>query len=323
MGAAAFAGIVKSSDSDTGPLPPNLDIIQFPDRLVVYPTGDPLKDYPNLQGAISGYPQYIVSLMDRSRGGQMTAFMLPEGEMVWVTRDVDVVGNKAVIQGGDVAFYCADNHSFGLKGVTLRYQSTAGVLGNFNNVDLVSSGVEPIPVPEPAHGFVLRLTGMLTVINTTVMNSRVGLYAEGMVGGQVTASTIFAGVCGAFLNGANTRISGSSFYLGGGEEGISDVLLAGLSETLMGNRYVGGTNIVIASSASDSAVHIGRGSVASGVEPIPVPEPKIVDMGLNSVLRGRYTPAAAPPGLQNRIDALYEEMFGLLYVGGEGGGDLG
>jgi hypothetical protein len=54
--------------------------------------------------------------------------------------------------------------------------------------------------------------------------------------------------------------------------------------------------------------------VASGSDPIPIPEPTILDMGTNSAIKGKYTVILDPSPVEAEIPALIDEIYSLLAI---------
>lgn len=320
LGAAAIAGASRASDyfppPDTVPSP---DIVPRPGQIIVFPSGNAEQDLQNLQGAISQYSQPVIRLMGRTRSGTASGFALPPDGTIFITRDVEISGGEII--GGYIAFYCRWGFSLSLKNIVLRGQSAASVAGYFSNLGLVSSGVEPIPVPSPAScGFVVRLSGTLSAVNSYAANTRVGLFAQGMQSGHVASCEFDGSECAAFLMGDNTTLSGNRLS---GAQPIANAIVSGQSNTLFGNRFFGSplANLLILPGASMIRANFGIGSVASGVEPIPVPEPKIIDMGAGSVLNGRYSGISPPEGLLAQVEEVLGSLQPFFYPG-EGNPDV-
>ncbi|MCI0504075.1 hypothetical protein L0Y65_05190 [Candidatus Micrarchaeota archaeon] len=322
--AAAVAGAASATGEPDVISPPdtmpNPDIVPYDNHLDVYPTGDPASDLQNLQYAVSGYAQPSIHLMRKTRAGAASDFSLPPAGVVEITRDVEFAGNGSAIVGGYIAFHSYGGCSLALKNLELRGQSLASVAGLFNDVDLVSSGSNPVPVPDPAYGFIVRLSGALRVANSFARNTKVGIFAQGMSSGHIVSSDFSGTACPVFLDGNLTSLSGNSFS---SPSSIAGVIVSGGSNILAGNRFspFQAVNLLILPGASNTIANLGKGSVASGSNPVPVPEPKIVDYGQNSAINGRYLAVGPSDSLLAQVDELYGGLS-FLFSGGEGGPDV-
>ena len=307
VGAAAFSGLAAAGDySPPDVIPPgaNPNIIAHPDKIIVYPTGNQDWDFQSLQSAFSEYTQKKIILMDRTIGGIPKDFVLGDGYAVEVTRDASLIGygNGSKILGGYAAFM--DDgilHNLSIQKIFFQGQSTAAVLGNFNKIDIVSSGVNPDPVPYPACGFVIACNGSINLVNNTIQHTWLGIFVGGAPqGGRINSQRIISDECGIYLSGATTYFFNSLLYLdisgnhiACSNGALSNIILNGgaIGNKITGNKFLGNSliaNVFIGTDASDTMVRTGAGSVSGGVNPEPVPKPLIIDLGLNSDIKGNF-----------------------------------
>lgn len=329
VSAAAIAGVSAASDYFGGgdyfpvePVYPTDDVVISDDKIAVHPTGNGETDWGNLDWAVNNPDGLPVHLMPKAKDGERLDFMLPEctecaGYLgVEIRQDADIRGQAggAAIQGGMSAFYSFANHNLSIRGITFKGQEYISLYGTFNNVDLVSSGTSPIPVPEPAFGAALLLNGHIRASGCHFNGYSAGMFCQAQ-GGKISSSAFASDSCGLYLGGMNTEASGNTFS----GAGFADILVEG--EQAQGNKLAGNklsaaslANLIIWSNAVDTVVRLGIGSVASGTTPIPIPEPKVLDLGVGTDIHGSYgTITDSGPFIQPIAD-LSEEIMSVFAI---------
>lgn len=230
VGAAAASGMAAADYLPPGGEPDG-NVVEHPNKVVVYPTGVEDADWANLEYSINEF-QKDVHLMDRSKNGVKMNFKLPTCDQcdgylgVEITRDVNIIGHgnpkgaNATIEGGLIAFADYGHHNVSIQKVSFLNQEFSAVYGSFN--DFVFKGnqvaVDPMPLPEPSYGvFLEEVTNSMQILKNEIKN-QTGFVCKGATSGKISQNRIESAVCGVYASGVqNTSLKGNvvDVYNGG------------------------------------------------------------------------------------------------------------
>ncbi len=221
LGAAAISGLSRAGGTPAG-ISPTQNILVYPNRIVVYPTGDAEEDLENLQSAVSDYTQPDIYLMATSRSGAETSFVLPADSGVQLTQDKNITGQgspggtNATIQGGVIGFvkppYGADPISVSISKITFLGQEYAAAGGwEFEEFvfegNSVQAAPDPLPPLLPHYGvFVVGSTGSMEILNNQISADVCIACAEVQNGGVISLNSLNGDSCGVYVCGVYSNL---------------------------------------------------------------------------------------------------------------------